>query len=146
MLDDLVLTLLSIEAGDVAVSLTSNMEFRDKIQVALAVGLKNRLDDEWYEVMSALLIDIDNRLRLQRNRFVHDFWTMDGVQVKKLQFKVTLKRPQSRKPLELTTRHETHVTPQEIWDVAEAVNLAAGHVALSAQAFRIYTRRALQRK
>jgi hypothetical protein len=146
MLDQLILALLSIDSDDTGVSLTSNIDFREKIQIALAVGLKKKLDEVWYDKLKELLDQIDNDLRLQRNRYVHDLWTLSGTQIKKLQFKTSIKRPQARMPLELKTQHETIVSPEEIWSLAEKINLAAGHVALSAQAYQIYTRRASRKK
>lgn len=146
MLDQLLLALLSIDSDDIGVSLTSNIGFSDKIKIALAVGLKKKCDDNWYEHLKELLGKIDKNLRLDRNRYVHDLWTLSGTQIKKLEFKASIKRPQSRMPLELKTKHETIVSPDEIWSLAEKVNLAAGHVALSTQAYQIYTRRASRKK
>jgi hypothetical protein len=146
MLDQLILALLSVNHDDIGVSLTSNIEFREKIQIALTVGLKKKYDDAWYENLKELLDKIENDLRVQRNRYVHDLWTLSGTQIKKLQFKTSIKRPQARMPLELKTQHETIVSPEEIWSVAEKINIAAGHVALSTQAYQIYTRRASHKK
>jgi hypothetical protein len=139
MLDELVLSLLSVDTGDIG-ALTSNMEFHEKIKVVLALGFKKRLDDDWFKQLKTLLDHIENVIGPQRNRYVHDLWTSDGVRVKKLEFRTAIKKPQSRKPLELKTKHETSVKPEEIWAAAEAIESAAGHVASFARMYQAHNR------
>lgn len=147
MIDQLLLALVPIASGAVGNSVTSNIDIRDKMQIALAVGLIKKPDDKWFHELKTVLDEADNDLRNKRNRYAHDFWVLDEeFQVKKIQFKTTLKQTQAKKPLELTTLHETEVTAAEIWAAADAISVAAGAIALLTQQFGMLTRRTLRQK
>jgi hypothetical protein len=114
--------------------MTANIDFREKIQIALSLGMLKKIDDKWFEELRSVLLDADNSLRCKRNRYAHDLYVFDtdAAQMKKIQFRTNIKHPQSHRPLELTTREETHITPDEIWQAAEDITIAAGKIALFA--------------
>ena len=147
-LNELMRNLLSLDPGKESESVTSNIDVRDKIQIVLALAVLKKIDDKWFDELKAILDLVDNDLRSARNRYVHDLWSPDGAtnKLKKLEFRTALKRPQSRKPLELTTLHETNVEPAEIWATADAITNAAAKIALLTQQHQLVTRRALTKK
>ncbi len=148
MIDQLLLTLVPLEHGKVGESLTSNVDMKNKIKIALAIGFLKKPDDQWFDELKAVLDLADNELRAKRNRFAHDLFMFDRTSdaVKKLHFHTVLKKPQARKPLELTTLHETKVLPEEIWATADAIENAAGKIAILNSQHQMLTRRALRQK
>lgn len=126
-------TLVPLNPSEVCNAVTSSIDFRAKIQLALNLGLLKKPSDIWFSELLSVLNDIDNRLRPQRNRFAHDAIV---TQLKVPYPSVTAdskpkrKKPQSRQPLQLTTYEETEITPDEIWKTAEDIMAAAKTIGL----------------
>lgn len=148
MLGELVRVLLNLELGQESESVSGNIDCRDQVQIALAVGFLKKIDDKWFEELKIVLDLIDNDLRNKRNRYVHDLWTFDVTTyvVQKVQWKTVIKRPQARKALELTTLHKTDVSVDDVWSASNAISDAAGRLALLAQQHGMVTRRLASRK
>ncbi len=47
---------------------------REKMQAVRALGYSKRPNDAWFDQLDTTLNEIDNDLRNERNRMVHDFW------------------------------------------------------------------------
>jgi hypothetical protein len=54
--------------------LMGSMDFRSKVHALLAIGFKKKPYDTWYDDLAGAINKIDNELRPERNRMVHDFW------------------------------------------------------------------------
>jgi hypothetical protein len=53
------------------------MGLREKIQALHTIGFKRAPSRQWYDSLSKTLTMIDNDLRPERNRMIHDFWITD---------------------------------------------------------------------
>ena len=53
------------------------MGLREKIQALHTIGFKRAPSPDWYASLSKVLNMIDNELRPERNRMIHDFWITD---------------------------------------------------------------------
>jgi hypothetical protein len=148
MVDQLVVALLALDDEDIGRCVTSNIDLRDKFQIALSVGYIKRIDDQWFEELKTVINTADNELREKRNRYAHDLWTFDKSNaMKKIYFRTKMQKSQSRKPIELSTLQETEVLPEEIWATADAIGETAGEIALLwSQHTGVTRRRALQKK
>lgn len=80
----------------VAAITITNMSFSEKISAALALGFQRRPSDEWFKTLKKTLDEIDNDLRPQRNRFVHDHWIAGGDEVLKVTLRTGVYRQQAR--------------------------------------------------
>jgi hypothetical protein len=58
---------------------TTNADMRDKIQIAIALGYLRRPNEEWFDKLKQCLDLIDNDLRNERNRMLHDVWLLHMV-------------------------------------------------------------------
>lgn len=127
-LNEMIYALLGLERSDhdVRFAITSNIDVREKMQIILAVGLKKRPFDQWYDSLKAILDKVDNELRVQRNRFMHDLWFgEDDRTVRKTHYRTSVKRPQARQYFELTTYQESMPSPNEVWDLSCRVQATA---------------------
>lgn len=50
------------------------IDFRAKLHALLPIAFDKRINDLWYENIEALVNHIDNDLRPERNRIIHDSW------------------------------------------------------------------------
>src|SRR5262249_30177026 len=57
---------------------TSEIDFRAKLAITKNLAYSKPLNPEWFEKVKALLDHIDNQLRPERNRMVHDLWLAQG--------------------------------------------------------------------
>jgi hypothetical protein len=87
-----------------AISL-SHMEIRQRVAVAKALAA-NGLDPDLYGEVESLLNHIDNDLRPERNRYVHDEWMMidDSIVRRKHGAKVIRPQPRQLSVLKSTDR------------------------------------------
>src|SRR3546814_18122916 len=53
-------------------SIVNNMDMRDKIKGLLALGFLKKPSDDWYNELKTTINEIDNDLRPERNRMIHD--------------------------------------------------------------------------
>ena len=147
MVNHLLVVLLDIGDDEIGRCVTSNIDLRDKFQIALSVGYIKRIDDQWFEELKVVINIADNELREKRNRYAHDFWTFDKSNaMKKIHFRTKMQKSQSRKPIELSTLQETEVLPEDIWSTADAISDASGKIALLWSQHRSLTRRRALRK
>lgn len=107
-------------------AVTANIDFREKIQIALTVGYLHRKSDEWFSDLRELLNYIDNELRPLRNRLIHDEWDYYGDAVWRRQFKTRFIKRQSFAPEELETWNEFKTPVEDVWELASAI-YESGH-------------------
>jgi hypothetical protein len=75
----------------------SQMDIRQKIAVAkvYAHQIKNPYPGDFYDRTESLLNYIDNAVRLERNRYIHDEWETEGSEIVRAKLGATVQRPQS---------------------------------------------------
>lgn len=66
------------------------------------------------------LKEIDNEMRPERNRLVHDVWIQNAEKFVRRTYKTILRKPQAFK-LELLTKEEKEYTAQEVWDFQQRI-------------------------
>jgi hypothetical protein len=106
---------------------TANTDMRDKVQITLALGYLRRPDEIWFDKLKSCLDGIDNELRTQRNRMLHDIWIPNQIvpgnieNVLRVRTQGTkIRRPQAFQR-ELVTREEIPVTAAEIWKLRNKI-------------------------
>jgi hypothetical protein len=99
----------------VLATVLSHMDARQRIAVAKVLAAQG-VDPDMYAQIDRLLNFIDNDLRNERNRFVHDQWQLetDGIVRRKHGARVT--RPQSR---QLAIHQATDKKYRDVHEVAE---------------------------
>ena len=135
--DYLLYALLGVDT-ETSTLIGASIELRAKIQIVKALAFKKRWSDKWYNSLEMDLDEIDNDLRVQRNRFVHDLLVPDGDEIKRHQRKVGINKRQSRMPLELSLAESTTVTADDIWKLADRTQLCMVRLIILADG---YTRR-----
>lgn len=82
------------------------LDFRSKLHMLLPLGFHRKPSDQWYADLNEHVNHIDNVLRPERNRIIHDYWIeMPGMdEPHRMQFTGRVVNEQSRtKKLELAT-------------------------------------------
>jgi hypothetical protein len=57
---------------------TSEIDFRAKLAIVKNLAYSKSLNPKWFDEVKALLDLIDNQLRCERNRMIHDLWLSHG--------------------------------------------------------------------
>ncbi|WP_065518296.1 hypothetical protein [Mesorhizobium amorphae] len=102
------------------------MEFREKVRALLAIGFKHKPSDDWYDRLQQTLREIDEGIRPERNRMIHDFWTdlpQDGS-VRRMQITPKIVNVQSRQK-QLILSITKAVTPKDISDLSKRIERAS---------------------
>lgn len=104
-------------------ALVANMDIREKVEVVRAVGFLQRPSKIWFEELKAALNKIDNVLRPERNRIIHDQWVNDGTLIHRRTHKTKIKRPQAF--LETLSFHDDKPMPAKaVWKEAKNIEYA----------------------
>ena len=122
--------LIPMQDREVSRCLTSNVDFRDKIQIAITLGYKRKQRDDWFEYLQKHLNYIDGELRSERNRTIHDTWDWSGPEMIRRQYATKLGKPQSRQPQILTIEHPKTVPVEELWTLAYKIFDASSELSL----------------
>ena len=75
----------------------SHMKLRERIFVVKALAHDVDAPADYYDRLSSLLSKIDNDLTVERNRYVHDLWTIESDHISRFAPGPKVVRPQSRK-------------------------------------------------
>ncbi|MBO6901850.1 MAG: hypothetical protein JJ864_10935 [Rhizobiaceae bacterium] len=126
---DVTLFLVTISNLEDATSknvLMGAMEMRSKLNALAAIGFKRRLTKRWFERLSKSIRTINDELRIERNRIIHDFWHSvpdeSGVEVitrTTLSAKVVKEPPSGEQKLQLAQFKP--VKPSEISDLCDRI-------------------------
>ena len=112
---------------ETAASVVNNMDMRDKFKALLAVGFVKKPSEEWYMELKTLVDQIDNDLRPQRNRMVHDSWHNAGDEAFRLTTYAKVSYVQARE-LALHFGEGKITKPVDIWVLFIQVLAAGGHL------------------
>ncbi len=101
LIDILLLGLLESTCETTASVIVTTMDFREKIAAIKVIGFKKKPSDEWFSKLDDALKTIDEELRPERNRYIHDYWlaadtAVPGEPILRLQHKTKLVKPQAR--------------------------------------------------
>jgi len=127
--DEMLEALIPLEEGDKSRAVVANINLRDKIRIIRALAFLQKFDDDWHKKLNALLDEIDNDLRVDRNRFIHDSWAKSGRMFERITRQTKFLKPQAF-ALELSTEQRTPVKMEEIWNLA--IGILRAHIALEA--------------
>jgi hypothetical protein len=121
---DIVLAcLIPLPMDDAARCITANADIRDKIQMIKGLAIARHVS--WAEDLTSVIDLVDNVLRPQRNRYIHDSWiSLKKGNPRQFQRAMKIKRPQARQPLQLTTVHVSERTLGEMWRLIERIALS----------------------
>ncbi len=120
-------TLMQPSDLETAASVVNNMDMRDKVKALLAVGFVKKPSDDWYTELKTLVDQIDNDLRPQRNRMVHDSWHNAGDEAFRLTTYAKVSYVQARE-LALHFGEGKLTTPVDIGVLFIKVLAAGGHL------------------
>jgi hypothetical protein len=98
MLDVLLLGLLESSCETTASVILTTMNLREKVAAIKVIGFKKKSSDQWFADLDAALNTIDEELRPERNRYVHDYWfaAETGEPVVRVQHKAKLVKPKAK--------------------------------------------------
>lgn len=126
-IDGLLSELTSSLKDDVAVIILANMDFRSKISSVMTLGFNRKPDEKWFSDLKSVLDTIDNEIRTERNRYVHDYWVAIGDDIYKFQRQAKVYREQSRK-YAVKYGHVSQPKPYEIRTLTFRMMAAVGHL------------------
>ena len=137
-IDSLLQTITPLEPGRISDCITANADIRAKMQMVKALSFARKPTDGWFEHVEEVINRIDNNLRLQRNRFIHDAWV--GLEpIKRRTRRTSIKRSQARADPELTTYEDVPVTASEIWQFVQQISEAQVMLSLYQSHYRELT-------
>ena len=114
-------TLTPLEPGAVSDSITANADIHEKLRMLKAIGFIRKPTNAWFGQLEKVTKEIDDKLRLERNRYIHDLWMGFSPVIRRTR-KTSIKRPQSRKEPTLSTYEDTTVEAAKIWQFVDAIS------------------------
>lgn len=79
----------------------SALDLRAKMHAIPPIAFAKSPDRDWYEELQAELNEIDNDLRIERNRTIHDYWVWLPDHVLRIQHVAKVSKQQREKVLSL---------------------------------------------
>lgn len=104
-----------------------NMDFRDKLKAILAAGFTKKPSDEWFAELKTLIDEVDNDLRNERNRMVHDSWHWGGDDIFRVTTHAKVAHEQAKK-LSIYFGEGKTMKPSDIFVLIVRVFAAGGHI------------------
>jgi hypothetical protein len=98
---------------------TNQMDLLKKLPTLKALALKRKPSDQWFSDVELMLWATETKIIPGRNRYVHDIWLALPDGPLRVYERVSIKKTQAFKPLELTTEERVSCTAQEIWGHAQ---------------------------
>lgn len=141
ILDDLFEPLLQCSSAQVA-SIITNLENVSARCDILKRLLVNEAPSEAYrEWLTALLDRVSGELSPLRNRYVHDHWTVNNLEIVRTDKRAQIGKAQSRQPLTLRfdTRHVTD--PKDVDNLTHRITLVLAMLAFAENDLRIWRHR-----
>lgn len=107
--------------------ITSSIDFSKKLDVIKHIGFIRKPSTRWFAQWEGLINHIDNSLRPERNRHVHDLWRKEPERhtPSRISSKVKLVTPKARAERILQTSETTEVDIKEVRNLAAAIQDAA---------------------
>jgi hypothetical protein len=95
--DALLAALMGLVDSAVTVGTIATLDFRQKLSLCKYLGFEKKISPEWYAELEAICNEIDNDIRPDRNRCVHDYWLASENNVVQLTVQIKIFRSQARK-------------------------------------------------
>ncbi|WP_375421816.1 hypothetical protein [uncultured Sphingomonas sp.] len=131
-------SLRQVPAWNVLSTVLSHMDARQRIAVAKALAAQS-IDPDMYAPIERLLNTVDNELRSERNRFVHDQWELEEEVIVRRRHGAHVVRPQSRQLTVEQTKDRRYVDLAEVGAFAGRVaDALAELIALEAELDDLY--------
>ncbi len=89
--------LMQTPSRNITSAITSNCDIRTKLRILMVAGYEHKLSDKWFKQFKELLDTIDNELRPERNRIIHDVWITDDEEILRWQRSTKVVKPQAHK-------------------------------------------------
>ncbi len=93
--------LMAIEDATVKNVVISSLDMRGKMQAILPIAFSKKRSDSWFSQLQTEINEIDNKLRPERNRLIHDYWIVMPDTVHRMQHTATVVRDQRTQLLKL---------------------------------------------
>jgi hypothetical protein len=128
VIDDFLADIIPLENDprqDVAGVFHANIDFREKIKILVSVAFIRKYNDQWFRELQEWIDEIDNDLRTERNRYVHDSWTLEPdneyMSLSRTQKVSKLIKPQAYQ-LELITQIQTPVSLEDLEGLGKRIS------------------------
>jgi hypothetical protein len=115
----LIKTLTELD-DDVAASLIPT-DFREKLATLKHLAFLKKPSIDWFESVSGLIDRIDQEVRPQRNRFVHDYWLSYSDEPTKRHFKTEVTKPQAFQ-YKFSPYKDATVPLDDIWNLTYRID------------------------
>jgi hypothetical protein len=110
--------------------ITADADMRSRIAMLKGVAFVRKPDNKWYDAFCAVLNRIDNEMRTERNRYIHDLWLHANLETAvKRSFKVEVSKSQAFRR-ELTTEQDKTVSADDIWNFVYSIDRVSIRLAL----------------
>jgi len=126
-IDTFLIVLVTPDDYDIGAAIVYNMDFRDKLRAALATGFIKKPSDDWYDELKSAINEIDNDLRKERNRMIHDSWHHTGSDIFRLTNYAKVEHEQARK-LVIHFGEGKPIKPSDIYVLMMKIFAAGGHL------------------
>ena len=126
-IDAILFALMGSDDESATAAVIYNMDQRDKIRAVLALGFIKKPSDDWYAELRSVVNEIDNNLRNERNRMVHDVWRFDGQDIFRLTKYAKVAHEQARK-LAIIFGEGKPVSPADLSSLVIRILAAGGHL------------------
>ena len=110
-----------------ALIVTSIIDFGKKLEVIKAIGFIRKPSTRWFAEWEGLINHIDNSLRPERNRYVHDLWRKepDRPNPSRTNSRIKIVTPKARAERILQTFETVEVDIKEVRNLAAAIRDAS---------------------
>jgi hypothetical protein len=122
--------LIPLGESPINITVTSEIDFRAKLAIVKKLAYSKSHSPQWFEDVKALLSLIDNQLRTERNRMVHDLWLAQGYATDpgRMTRSTKLSKQPSTGELKLTVNPMAPMPLSEIAGLWAGIQLAQGHL------------------
>jgi hypothetical protein len=129
LVGDLLLTLIGTKNHDVSRSIVAALDLNHKLRMLRGLATVRCPSAGWLERLTATL----NRIETcgnTRHRYAHDVWAVTpSKEMVKVQFKVEVGQPRKNQPAKVSTIKETKVLVDDMYKMADAIDMSASRVA-----------------
>ena len=119
--------LANLDDTEIRAAIINNADARDKWRMIDAVGFIKRPNDDWYRRLKEVINRINNELRPERNRMVHDRWISLKDEIVRLTPMGKIIKEQSRQ-LAFKAGYGKPIKEAEVWELVVSVSAVGGYL------------------
>jgi len=124
-------------AATIFETMIQNMELRQRTQTAKAIAVG--FSENVFPKVETLMNRIDNELRTERNRYVHDLWLQEGEGLVRIKPGTFIQYEQARRPVANLERRTLFSGVDEVETFAKTLNQVLGELMELTSEFRALT-------